>query len=124
MVDWTPEAVAERFRQAARTAHRLPSAAVMGYVSFWPQIMRTPHELHVANAHFTFRVPPTPKEVEEMLETMRWIQWLDLERRKLVWMRASRTPWREIGNYFAWSVSTAQRHWRYAMLDVANRLDS
>ena len=35
-------------------------------------------------------MPPSPKAVERMLETMRWVQWLEFEQRHLVWMRANR----------------------------------
>lgn len=36
-----------------------------------------------------------------MLEVMRWVLWLEEEQRHLVWMRAKRYGWREIGIRFA-----------------------
>ncbi|CAE6691051.1 DUF6362 family protein [Candidatus Nitrotoga fabula] len=42
------------------------------------------------------RIPPFPAAVDRMLESTRWMQWLDPEARHLVWMRAERRDW--IGN--------------------------
>ena len=40
MAEWTVERVAERFREAAITAHRLPPVRVQGYFNTWPAIRR------------------------------------------------------------------------------------
>ena len=44
MAEWTVERVAERFREAAITAHRLPPVRVQGYFNTWPAIRRMPWE--------------------------------------------------------------------------------
>jgi hypothetical protein len=44
-----------------------------------------------------------------MLETMRWVQWLEVEQRHLVWMRAKRYGWRDITIRFACDRTTAWR---------------
>ena len=41
---WTIETVADRFIEAARTAHRLPPVRVQGYFNCWPAIKRMPWE--------------------------------------------------------------------------------
>ncbi len=61
------------------------------------------------------RFPPAPKEIDRMLEVMQWMQWLEVEERKLLWMRADRYSWREIAKRFACVERTAQRHWVSAM---------
>jgi hypothetical protein len=52
-----------------------------------------------------------------MLETMRWVQWLEVEQRHLVWMRAKRYGWRDITIRFACDRTTAWRHWQRALAD-------
>ena len=44
MAEWTIETVADRFIEAARTAHRLPPVRVQGYFNCWPTIVRMPWE--------------------------------------------------------------------------------
>lgn len=42
---WTPQDVADRFKEAARTLRRLPNVRVRGYFNAWPQIIRTAREV-------------------------------------------------------------------------------
>ena len=60
-------------------------------------------------------MPPSPQAVERMLETMRWVQWLEVEQRQLVWMRSSRYRWEQIGRRFACAARTAQRRYDAAI---------
>jgi hypothetical protein len=57
-----------------------------------------------------------------MLETMRWVLWLEVEQRHLVWMRAARYRWYDIGKRFGCAPRTAQRRWEIAMYVVAHNL--
>ena len=41
-------------------------------------------------------IPPSPEAIERMLETMRWMQWLEVEQRHLIWMRAKHYGWKFI----------------------------
>ena len=76
---WTAEAVANRFEDAAVTARRLPSAKVQGYFNAWPTIVRCQWEMLATDERVVCRFPPTPKDVEQMLEVMLWVQWLEVE---------------------------------------------
>ena len=58
-----------------------------------------------------------------MLETMRWVQWLEVEQRHLVWMRAKRYGWRDITIRFACNRTTAWRRWQRALETVAANLN-
>ena len=120
---WTVEAVAERFVDAARTARRLPRVAVQGYASTWP-IVILPSDAY-PDPHRVYRMaPPSPQDVERMLEVMRWVQMLELDERHLVWMRAKRYGWRDITIRFACDRTTAWRRWQRAMEIVAANLNS
>jgi len=44
-----------------------------------------------------------------MLETMRWVLWLEEEERHLVWIRAERRRWRDICERFGCDRTTAWR---------------
>ena len=58
-----------------------------------------------------------------MLEVMRWVQWLKVEQRHLVWMRADNYCWREITRRFACDRTTAWRRWQRALELVAVQLN-
>ena len=121
---WETHEVANRFIEAAQTARRLPPVRVQGYLSLWPTIVRTAYERLSSEDTPTLHIPPSPRDVERMLEVMRWVQWLDVEQRHLVWMRAQHYGWREIGIRFACASRTAQRHWQVAVCVVTWQLNA
>ena len=120
---WTIEGVAARFEEAASTGRRLPPVRVQGYFNCWPAIVRKEWESFSADEKVYRPFPPTPDAIDRMLETMRWVQWLEVEQRHLVWMRAKRYGWREIGIRFACDRSTAWRRWQMALAKVALHLN-
>lgn len=120
---WTADAVAARFEAAAVTARRLPSAKVQGYTNAWPTIVRNQWEMLARDEHVVCRFPPTPKDVQDMLEVMLWVQWLEVDQRHLVWMRAKRYGWREICTRFGMCRTTAWQHWQKCLQQVAQKLN-
>jgi hypothetical protein len=69
-----------------------------------------------------YRFPPTPAEVERMLVVMQWVRCLEVEQRKLVWMRAERWRWYDIGKRFGVAPRTAQRHWEVAIQVITDHI--
>ena len=122
--NWTIDEVANRFEEAASTARRLPPVRVQGYFTVWPMIVRTEWERMSAEERPKLHFQPSPVEVDAMLEVMHWVQWLELDQRHLVWMRAKRYGWRDIAIRFACCTKTVQRHWQVALLSVAQRLST
>jgi len=122
--NWTIEDVANRFEDAASTARRLPPVRVQGYFTVWPMIVRSEWERMSAEEQPRLHFQPSPVEVDAMLEVMHWVQWLELDQRHLVWMRAKRYGWRDIAIRFACCAKTAQRHWQAALQCVAQRLNT
>lgn len=120
---WTIEDVANRFEEAASTGRRLPPVRVQGYFNVWPPIVRQEWERLADDDAPLRRFPPDPAAIDRMLETMGWVQWLEIEQRHLVWMRAKRYGWRDITIRFACDRTTAWRHWKLAMQLVADRLN-
>ncbi len=120
---WTTDAVAQRLLDAASTARRLPAVKVQGYFNCWPTIVRSPWELHAAEDRGHIRFPPSPKDVEQMLEVMRWVQWLEVEHRHLVWMRANRYGWRDICARFGMGRTSAWQLWHKCLELLSERLN-
>jgi Domain of unknown function (DUF6362) len=120
--EWTTDDVANWLSEAARTAHRLPAVRVQGYFNCWPTIVRTEFESMARGDAPVYRAPPTPAEIERMLVVMQWVQCLRTVQRKLVWMRAERWRWYEIGKRFGVAPRTAQRHWDTAIQVITEHL--
>lgn len=122
MADWTTEDVAARFAEAAKTGRCLPRVQVQGYFNVWPAFVREGWETYAEEEHEYRRLPPSPQAIERMMETMRWIQWLEVEQRHLVWMRAKDIDWKIIARRMACHRTTAWRAWQKALSIVAARL--
>lgn len=114
MSDWTIEDVASRLAEAADTARRLPRVQVQGYFNVWPVFARDAWEAY-PDDHVYRPLPPSPQAIDRMMEVMRWVQWLEVEQRHLVWMRAKHYEWHQIGRRFGCDRTTAWRHWKRAM---------
>ncbi len=120
---WTAEAVAMRFSDAVDTSRRLPAVRVQGYKTRWPTIVREQWEALAAHDQAPVRFPPSEQAIERMLETMRWVQWLEVEQRHLVWTRAKGYAWHQIGKRFGCDRKTAHRRWQAALQVIADRLN-
>lgn len=120
--DWTLEQVEARLVEAAKTSQRLPAVRLPGYASAWPVLQRMALEQPLEDNR-SQRIPPSPAAVERMLETNRWMLWLDPETRHLVWMRADRRDWQEICRRFGCNRSTAWRRWQKALQVVVAHLN-
>ena len=124
MAEWTMDDVAARFAEAAETGRRLPPVRVQGYFNVWPAFVRKEWE-GFADRDYQYRpLPPAPEAIDRMLETMRWVQWLEEEQRHLIWMRAKHREWKDICRRFGCDRTTAWRRWQRALQVVADRLNS
>ena len=121
---WDIDEVASWLVEGARTAHRLPPVRVQGYFNVWPTIVRSDYERMAKDDEPVYRFPPEPAAIDRMMETMRWVQWLEVEQRHLVWMRAERYPWREICKRFDCDRTTAWRRWQVAMGVIVDQLNA
>ena len=123
MAQWTIEDVASRFAEAVESARRLPRVQVQGYFNVWPVFARDKWEAYPEDDHDYRPLPPTPQAIDRMMETMRWVQWLEEEQRHLVWMRARHYEWHHIGRRFGCDRTTAWRHWKRALDLVIHNLE-
>ena len=123
MVDLTMEDVAARFAEAADTGRRLPRVKVQGYFNVWPVMVRDVWEAYPEENLGYHPLPPTPKAIDRMMEVMRWVQWLEIEQRHLVWMRAKQYEWKAISRRFSCNRVTAWRRWQKALQVIADQLN-
>ena len=121
---WTVEDLANRFAEAAWTAHRLPRVGPRGYFNPWMTTAFQVPDRYPDPERLYRPMPPSPQDVERMLEAMRWVQWLEVEQRHLVWMPAKRYSWRDITIRFACDRTTAWRRWQQALQIVVDRLNA
>ncbi len=122
MASLTVDDVAARFAEAVDTGRRLPRIEVQGYFNVWPAFVRDEWETYPEEKPRYHPLPPTPKAIDRMLEVMRWVQWLEVEQRHLVWMRARQYGWCVISRRFACNRVTAWRRWQKALQVIAGQL--
>ena len=123
MIDWTPSQVEDRLEEAADVLKRLPEQKVQGYFNVWPEMVQSFADKVGQTPEPMRRPPPSPASISRMDETLAWLNHLDAEDARLVWMRAERTPWKEICWRFGVSRSTAIRRWHFALSVLALRLN-
>ena len=124
MADLTIEDIAARFAEAADTGRRLPRVKVQGYFNVWPAFVRDVWESSPEETSGYHPLPPSPKAIDRMMEVMRWVQWLEVEQRHLVWMRAKQYEWQAIGRRFRCNRTTAWRRWQKALQVVVDKLNN
>lgn len=122
MAKWTAEQVAQRFEECVATLRKLSGERSLGYVSYWPEIKYDQRELARQEAQ-PIRLRATPDQITRMEETMSWVSWINHGERKLVWLRAYRTPWRAISRETGFPRTSAQRYWRGALIKIAEQLE-
>lgn len=121
MRELTDKDVAARFEEALYTLRRLPKPYVMGYHTLWPPIVYTTWEI-MQQEKRRFRLgPPLPNAIDRMMEVFVWITWLEVEERRLVWLRASRLSWKIICARIGVSRTVANERWINALKLIAKR---
>ena len=121
--EWTVDDVAARFAEAAETAHKLPRVRPGGYFNPWMTLAMQVPERYPDPERLYRPMPPSPQAVERMLETMRWVQWLEVEQRHLIWMRAKHYEWKFICRRLGRDRTTAWRRWQKALQIVVDHLN-
>jgi hypothetical protein len=114
---WTPKLIAERLAEAAGVLARLPEERVRGFHDLWPRIVGAP----IASSR---PAAPVPEAIDRMEEALGWLFWLDVEERRLVWLRAEGLPWKRITHRLAIGRTTAWQRWTTALLRIAVRLNA
>jgi uncharacterized protein DUF6362 len=67
--------------------------------------------------------PPSAAAITRMEEALPWLQWLEPEDSKLVWMWLERAPWKGICWRFGIGRATANRRWQYGLSLITWKLN-
>ena len=70
------------------------------------------------------RVWPSAAAITRLEQTFDWVLWIEEAERKLVWSRAARVPWKQIGGELGVDRTTAWRRWQLALTKIAARLNA
>lgn len=120
---WTANDVAAQFEEAIYTLKRIPKPKVQGFQCLWPAIVYTTWEIQAQEKRPFKLGPPLPDAIDRMEATFTWIGWLEVEERKMVWLRAARMPWKVVCERFGISKTTAGLRWTRALNKIAARLN-
>jgi len=119
---WTMDVVANRFEEAVETLNKLPGGSVRGYATFWPDVIYTPAEL-TRQTPKSVKFIALPEQITRMEQTLMWIEWVNEAERKLIWLRAYRMTWREIGRRTGYPKTSGHRYWQGALTKIIERLE-
>ena len=122
-MEWTPEKVAQRFEECVWVLHRMPDGGGSSSIGYWPKIIYTQQELNRQPPR-PLRLRPLPDAIDRCEETLKWILYVREEYRNIIWLRAYRTPWREISRQTGFTRTSAQRYWVGELREVARCLVS
>ena len=120
---WTEELVVAALEEAIRTIKKLPSAKLRDYFTSWPQVVYSEIEI-IRMDQRPKKWPATPEAISRMEKACGWILLLkEVEERKIIWLRAKRTPWKLICGELGFSRATANRKWKSAIRQITLLLD-
>jgi len=109
---YTQQMIADRLEEAARTMRRLPAVKVQGYAAYWPEMLYSERERYQME-NKSQRCLPTPEKIERMEEACNWLRFLiNIEDRRLLWLRAERASWKYICAKFGIKRSAANERWK------------
>lgn len=111
-----------RMQSAVLTLKRLPAVKVQGYISLWPNVIRDPLEILQMEPEL-MRVRPSGKDITELEEVLFvWMPWLSIDERKLLWLRAHRTPWKAICWQFGCGRTKAWEMYKRTLSKIAAKI--
>ncbi len=120
---WTEEMVVAALEEAIRTIKKLPSAKLRDYFTSWPQVIYKEIEI-LRMDQKPKKWPASPESISRMEKACDWVLLLkEVEERKIVWLRAARTPWKFICGQFGISRATANRKWKNSIRLITTQLD-
>ena len=93
---WTPLLVEEQLVESAGVLKRLPEERGQGDFSAWPEIGRSVYDAFGWHDPVLKRPWPSPASIDRMDKAMIWLQWLEPDVAKIVWLRASGDRWKRI----------------------------
>lgn len=122
MADWTTALVQHRLELAAGVFRQLPAVKPIGYFNSWPEYVHCFADKVEQDPQMR-RPLPGPRQISEAEEAMLWLQWLEKDDARLVWLRANGKPWKPICWELGVSRTTAIKRWEYGVALITWRLN-
>jgi len=120
---WTEEMVIHAFEEAIRTLKKLPSVKLNDYFSSWPEIIYSEIEI-IKMDQKSRKWPASSESISRLEKVCVWINFLkEIDERKLIWLRAKKTPWQLICREFGISRATANRKWKNSIRQITQKLN-
>jgi hypothetical protein len=127
----SPDAVAERMEDAADVLRRMPATdRPSGCRCSMPTPLREVRDvwtraLEEGRWEDMVASPsvPSAEDISRMDEALGWLRLLPGDDAKLVWMRATRTPWKVLVWRFRAGKTTLWRRWTAALVDISLKLN-
>lgn len=118
----TEQYVESRMRSAVLTLKRMPAVKVQGYISLWPNVIREPLEILQMEPNL-LKIRPSSRDITELEEILfYWLPLLTVDERKLLWLRAYRTPWKAICWQFGCGRTKAWEMYKHVLGKIAMRI--
>ncbi len=112
MVEAAPdlENTKTRLIEAADALRRLSMLGIKpgGLRAQWPDVVHRVEEAYGWTAARMRPPRPSPAQITRMDEALRWLLWLDVDQRKVVWARCIGLSWRRIEDMDGRSIRTLQ----------------
>ena len=115
----TPEQVAAQFEEAIETLRKLPGGLGLGFGTAWPEYVHSREERLRQKAK-PIKLVALPDEITRLEQVQDWAASVSERERKLLWLRAYKTPWREIAAITGMSKSSVCRLWQTTLRVVAS----
>jgi hypothetical protein len=120
---WTEAMVASAFEEAMRILRKLPAEKLRDYFCNWPQVIYSEIEL-LRMDQKPRRWAVSTQNISKLEMICSWIHFVeDIEARKIIWLRARKTPWQLICGEFGISRATANRKWKNAIRTITQKLE-
>ncbi len=122
MGEWTTAKVEDRLESAADVFQTLPGVRPQGFFNGWPEYFHSFAD-KVGQEPQMRRPQPGPRQITEADEALLWLRWLEPGDARLLWLRASRKPWKLVCWEIGISRATANRRWQYGIAVIVWRLN-
>ena len=119
MPDITTHDIIILFEEAARTDRRLPPAFKKANTTYWMDYRQEKmyqHSWHKAE----YTVKPTSKQISRWWIASEILRSVveDIDTKKIIWVRAKRFPWSNIGRMFGYSRHKVKKIWEEEIIYI------
>lgn len=103
----------DRIREAARTLRLLPGRIGPSLsLAYWPDVVTEASKTYSHHQAVEPHIVPSPVEIDEMDQVLRWLNYADREEQKIIWCWANGIPWRAVAHQIGVGERQAQNRFK------------